>query len=70
MSTIENVSPQWIESQYQLYKDDPQQVSEEWQSFFKGFELGMENRDLLAPDHKPAGVQSMIRRYRDIGHIY
>ena len=70
MSIIENVSPQWIESQYQLYKEDPQQVAEEWQSFFKGFELGMENRDLLAPDHKPAGVQSMIRRYRDIGHIY
>lgn len=70
MGTIDNVSPQWIENQYQLYKEDPQQVPEEWQSFFKGFDIGVENRDLAAPDHKPAGVQSMIRRYRDIGHIY
>ncbi|MBN1958943.1 MAG: 2-oxoglutarate dehydrogenase E1 component [Desulfuromonadales bacterium] len=70
MSRVENVSPQWIEAQYQAYKNDPQSVPDEWQSFFKGFDLGMENRDLLAPDHKPAAVQSMIRRYRDIGHIY
>jgi len=70
MGTIDNVSPQWIENQYQLYKEDPQQVPEEWQSFFKGFDIGVENRDFAAPDHKPAGVQSMIRRYRDIGHIY
>ncbi len=70
MSIIDSTSPQWIESQYQLYKTDPQQVPEEWRSFFQGFELGMENRDSLAPDHKPAAVQSLIRRYRDIGHIY
>jgi len=70
MGTIDNVSPQWIENQYQLYKEDPQQVPKEWQSFFKGFDIGVENRDFAAPDHKPAGVQSMIRRYRDIGHIY
>ena len=70
MSTVENVSPQWIEAQYQRYKNDPESVPEEWQSFFKGFDMGVENRELLAPDHKPAAVQSMIRRYRDIGHIY
>lgn len=70
MATIENVSPQWIESQYQLYKEDPQQLSEEWRTFFKGFDIGVENRESGDPDHKPAAVQSMIRRYRDIGHIY
>ncbi len=70
MSVIDNAGPQWLEQQYRLYKQNPEQISEEWQSFFKGFDLGMENRDRLAPDHKPAAVQSMIRRYRDVGHIY
>ena len=70
MSIIDNVSPQWIENQYRLFQEDPRQVPEEWRSFFQGFDLGMENRDLLAPDRKPAAVQSMIRRYREIGYIY
>jgi 2-oxoglutarate dehydrogenase E1 component len=69
MTSTDNVSPQWIEAQYQLYREDPQQISTEWRSFFQGFELGSENAS-ATPDHKPAAVQSMIRRYRDIGHIY
>ena len=70
MSVIDNVSPEWIEAQYQVFKEDPQQLTEEWRSFFQGYELGMENEVNLAPDRKPAAVQTMIRRYRDIGHFY
>ncbi|MDA3902014.1 MAG: 2-oxoglutarate dehydrogenase E1 component [Desulfuromusa sp.] len=70
MSVIDNVSPEWIETQYQIFKEDPQQLPGEWRSFFQGFELGMENEDHRAPDHKPAAVQAMIHRYRDIGHLY
>ena len=70
MSVIDNVSPEWIEAQYQVFKEDPQQLPEEWRSFFQGYELGMENEVDLTPDRKPAAVQSMIRRYRDIGHFY
>ncbi len=69
MTSTDNVSPQWIEAQYQLYLEDPLQVSQEWRSFFQGFELGVDNAS-ATPDHKPAAVQSLIRRYRDIGHIY
>ncbi len=68
MTSTDNISPQWIEAQYQLYLEDPQQIPQEWRSFFQGFELGTDHSQ--APDHKPAAVQSLIRRYRDIGHSY
>jgi len=70
MSIIDHVSSEWIETQYQIFKEDPLQLSEEWRSFFQGYELGMENEDQRAPDHRPAAVQAMIYRYRDIGHLY
>ncbi len=70
MSIVEHVSPQWLENQYQLYREDPQQVTEEWQAFFKGYELGLGSTPSLSADPKPAAVQSMIRRYRELGHIY
>ncbi|SHI93497.1 2-oxoglutarate dehydrogenase E1 component [Malonomonas rubra DSM 5091] len=69
MTSTENVSPQWIEAQYQSYQQNPQSVPEEWRSFFQGFELGLD-RSTSAPDHKPAEVQTLIRRYREIGHLY
>ncbi len=70
MSVNNNVSPEWIETQYQIFKDDPMQLSEEWRSFFQGFELGVEDQGSQNLDHKPAAVQTMIYRYRDIGHFY
>lgn len=69
MTSTENISPQWIEAQYLRYREDPQLVPQEWRSFFQGFELGIDNTS-AAPDHKPAALQSLIRRYREIGHIY
>jgi len=70
MTSTDNISPQWIEVQYQLYQENPLLVAEEWRGFFQGFELGMETFTSTKPDHKPAAVQSLIRRYREIGHIY
>ncbi|MEA3363819.1 MAG: 2-oxoglutarate dehydrogenase E1 component [Thermodesulfobacteriota bacterium] len=70
MSIIDNVSSEWIETQHQIFKEDPLQLSEEWRSFFQGYELGLETEATLGPDPKPAAVQAMIRRYRDIGHFY
>ena len=70
MSIIDNISPQWIEAQYQQYKTDPSQLSEEWQAFFQGFEVALENPGSVGNDPKPAAVQSLINRYRDIGHLY
>ncbi|NOY13999.1 MAG: 2-oxoglutarate dehydrogenase E1 component, partial [Deltaproteobacteria bacterium] len=69
MTTTENISPQWIDAQYRRYKDDPQQVPEQWRYFFQGFELGTD-KSAAVLDHKPAAVQTLIRRYREIGHIH
>ncbi len=70
MNIASHVSPQWLEAQYQLYTQDPQQVPAEWRAFFAGFEFAADRQQRLAGDSKPAAVQALIRRYREIGHIY
>ncbi len=70
MSIASNVSPQWLEEQFQLWKSDPDQVSTDWQAFFEGFELARQapatDCDLAA---KTSSVDSLIYRYRDLGHL-
>jgi len=70
MSISGNVSPQWLEAQYQLWKSEPGQVSPDWQAFFEGFELARQTPanvgDLAA---KNSAVDSLIYRYRDLGHL-
>jgi 2-oxoglutarate dehydrogenase E1 component len=70
MSIASNVSPEWLEQQYQLWKTDPGQVAEDWQAFFEGFDLAQQapatDRDLAA---KNSAVDSLIYRYRDLGHL-
>ncbi len=70
MSISGNVSPQWLEEQYQLWKSDPGQVSPDWQAFFEGFDLARQtpvsDSNLAA---KNSAVDSLIYRYRDLGHL-
>ncbi|GFO61321.1 2-oxoglutarate dehydrogenase subunit E1 [Geomonas silvestris] len=76
MGLLDNVSPFWIENQYKLWKQQPENLSEEWRAFFTGFDLGGAGAE--APVHgelatgdalKHSAVQSLIYRYRDIGHL-
>ena len=70
MSISGNVSPQWLEEQYQLWKSEPGKVSPDWQAFFEGFDLARQtpatDSDLAA---KNSAVDSLIYRYRDLGHL-
>jgi len=70
MSISSNVSPEWLEEHYQLWKSEPGQVSPDWQAFFAGFDLAQQtpvtDRDLAA---KNSAVDSLIYRYRDLGHL-
>ena len=70
MSLSSNVSPEWLEEHYQLWKSDPDMVSPDWQAFFQGFDLAQQapatDRDLAA---KNSAVDSLIYRYRDLGHL-
>ncbi len=64
-----------IDSQYKLWKSDPMSVGSEWRLFFEGFELarpdgradvGFCDREELV---RQCGVQELIQRYRDLGHL-
>ncbi len=74
MSFAQNVSPQWMEHLYRLWRETPDRLPPQWQSFFQGFEWGEESAtapECISPDYalKQSGVQSLIYRYRDIGHL-
>ncbi len=67
-----NFSPQWIEEQYFIWKERPEQLPADLQAFFTGFELGSRGAGenlVLADALKQSAVQSLIYRYRDIGHL-
>ena len=70
MSITSNVSPEWLEEQYKRWKADAGKVSEDWQAFFEGFDLAQQapqtDRALAA---KNSAVDSLIYRYRDLGHL-
>jgi len=74
MSFTGNITPQWIEAQYQLWCEAPENLGEEWRAFFSGFELGevaLSGETCLDPETalRYSAVQSLIYRYRDIGHL-
>jgi 2-oxoglutarate dehydrogenase E1 component len=72
-----NQSPEWLEYVFEQWHDNPTSVSSDWQHFFAGFTLGNEvassNAALSLQDEshsiKLSGVQSLIYRYRSIGHL-
>lgn len=72
---ISNISGQWIESLYDAWRQDTGSVPQEWQTFFSGFELGITDsgRAGFGLDEtqalKLSAVQSLIYRYRSIGHL-
>jgi 2-oxoglutarate dehydrogenase E1 component len=75
-SVMANLSGEWIESLYTAWQHNPASVPAEWRHFFSGFELGC--RDGSTPTHpapdaagalKQSGVQSLIYRYRNVGHL-
>jgi 2-oxoglutarate dehydrogenase E1 component len=74
MNFTANVSPEWLESQYLLWKQSPELVTSDWNAFFRGFELCGEYvpaPECLEPELalKQCGVQSLIHRYRSLGHL-
>ena len=71
MGFFHNISPEWIEEFYQLWLKSPERVDAEWRDFFAGFELGIEDGGSQAPEWalKQSAVQTLIHRYRDIGHL-
>ncbi|BBO90963.1 2-oxoglutarate dehydrogenase E1 component [Desulfosarcina ovata] len=74
MNLSETLSADFIDAQYRKWKSDPASVPEDWQFFFRGFEIAAAT-PVSAGDGDPeqalrqAHVGALIHRYRDIGHL-
>ncbi len=66
---------EWLDSLYRQWQHSADSVPEEWRHFFSGFELGIDtsSRNTGQFDEQAAlklsGVQSLIYRYRSLGHL-
>lgn len=67
----ENVSPEWLEEEYKRWQQVPETFAPEWQAFFSGFELNQATPSAATKitAQKQSSVESLIYRYRDIGHL-
>jgi len=71
-SYIANADPDYIDSLYKSYKNDPSSIDEEWGKFFDGFEFAGETFSSngstnLDPDEFK--VLNLIHAYREKGHL-
>ncbi len=68
-------SGEWLDAYYRQWQQSPESVPEQWRLFFSGFELGLGAAPVSgggldeAGAQKLSGVQSLIYRYRSIGHL-
>ncbi|ABB32987.1 2-oxoglutarate dehydrogenase, E1 subunit [Geobacter metallireducens RCH3] len=73
MTILPGADPEFIESLYLRWRDDPAAVSTQWHAFFSGYELGrgIPGAEALPPKlaAKQSAVDSLIYRYRDLGHL-
>ncbi|WP_419661161.1 SucA: alpha-ketoglutarate dehydrogenase (E1 component) [Desulfosarcina variabilis str. Montpellier] len=72
MNLSQTLSAEFIDAQYRQWKSDPSSLPEDWQYFFKGFDMaGVAGPADADPDQalRQAKVGMLIHRYRDIGHL-
>jgi 2-oxoglutarate dehydrogenase E1 component len=74
MDALETYNADYIDEQYERWKNDSASVSRDWQSFFKGFEIaygrpaadaGWDREQVI----KQSRVEALKYRYRDLGHL-
>ncbi|MFZ2950627.1 MAG: thiamine pyrophosphate-dependent enzyme, partial [Desulfuromonadaceae bacterium] len=69
------MSGEWLDALYRDWQRSADSVPEEWRLFFSGFELGSDRVPGSAAGFdeqaalKLSGVQSLLYRYRSIGHL-
>jgi 2-oxoglutarate dehydrogenase E1 component len=75
MDTIETLNLDYLDAQYERWKNDPASVSRDWQAFFKGFDIagrgGRAAEGAVDFDQvlKQSRVEALKYRYRDLGHL-
>ena len=74
-SFIANAHPDYIESMYQKFRQDPDALDPTWMAFFKGFEYGEPSNGTHTPSasvqftDKEFQVLSLIKAFRNRGHL-
>jgi 2-oxoglutarate dehydrogenase E1 component len=74
-SFLTAMSGEWLDALYHQWQRSADSVPEEWQNFFSGFELGLDTAPVGTSGFdeqaalKLSGVQSLIYRYRSLGHL-
>src|SRR6266542_3352474 len=69
------MSGEWLDALYRQWQQSAGSVPEEWRIYFSGFELGLESTSGAGGGFdeqaalKLSGVQSLIYRYRSLGHL-
>jgi 2-oxoglutarate dehydrogenase E1 component len=72
---METLNADYIDAQYRLWKENPEELSSDWRFFFLGFELGGKEGppSIAACDEDRMRLQSrvdaLVHRYRDMGHL-
>ncbi|WP_298438149.1 2-oxoglutarate dehydrogenase E1 component [Geobacter sp.] len=72
MDLIAGASPEYLEYLYRRWCDDPESITPAWRAFFRGFEAGGAQEGEGVPAGmvaKQSAVDSLIYRYRDLGHL-
>jgi len=72
MTINANASPQWLETQFHRWREDPNAVPDDLRAFFNGFELARQTAAKGVDEQlvqKQSAVDSLIYRYRDLGHL-
>jgi 2-oxoglutarate dehydrogenase E1 component len=76
LSYLSGENAEYIDSQYQSFKQDPESVEFGWRKFFEGFDFGREapgvSANTEAPEHflKEINVLNLINGYRNRGHLF
>ena len=74
-SYLSHAHPDYIESLYRAYKENPQSVDEGWRKFFEGFDFaqtfdGKVGEVVSAGRRKEVNVLNLINDYRRRGHFF
>lgn len=68
-----NLPAEWLERMHELWQNDASAVPHEWHAFFSGYQLAANGENNCGDGEslalKQSGVQSLLHRYRSIGHL-
>ncbi len=72
MKIPETLNIDFLDAQYRQYKSDPGSLDRQWQTFFNGFDIGLQHSgrsEATCEDPSAAQVAELIHRYRNLGHL-